>query len=431
MSFKKLSIGALMVFSLLLIINDLAIENISKVINTDKSFYEISKRDDDIYIKIEDLDELETTLNTQILLISKEKRKCNILGKEYDFTLKGIKGNYISFFPIKMKRGTFYFDKNLDTKYPIVMDEKIVQKIFKSEDILGFNFSNDKKTYEITGILKRNFLSILSAKENIAYIPLVSMKDDDFKVPIEAIYIMSEDYENKKLNITTIKKVLSQYGIKNRDINITKIHEYVNKLKIMQTIVILILTFLIAKDLYKILKIRWKKFHTVIRKNMSNNDFKIKENINLIIREIIVIIVSILVLGYLIYKIPIKYLPIKEIMKEDVITLTYYLNTIKGYFKESFINRNQYLTSLNYITKVFYSVGAITFIISFIPLMFYRKYKGVENNFFMESISIIIIIMIFYLLSFKISYIFLINKDLLILLTTLTFIENIKTYLIE
>lgn len=427
--FKKLSLGALIVLILLMIGNDLLFQNISIMMDTKEPFYEVVNKNRNTIIKIGDLNKLEETLNTDILVLGEKNSTINIDGNNYNVSLKGVLGNYKSFFPIQLENGSFVTDIDLDTKKHIIIEPKLSQKIFKNKDTIGVKFSHGDTTFEIVGILKEKLISIFLPNENTIYTSLDVLKDKKLKVPIEAIYIGEKNKENKEISEGNITNALAQYGID--DIKITKVSKKLDKIKMIQTLTMLLLILLITKDFYKILKIRYKKYYFKLNQKIIMTDFKIltKENLYFFLKEMSILLVSIGVLGYLFYRLPTEYLPIKEMMKEDVITLTYYLNNIKKCFSESFTNRNVYLTPLGYMLKGIDITIGISFVISMILLYIYRKYKVIENSFLKELVCLISIICIILCIRIKMPFEFMINKELLSVLITFIFIQNIKAYL--
>lgn len=427
--FKRFSMGALIVFILLMIGNDLLFQNIARIMDTEEVFYEAVSQNGNSFMKIDDLNKLKETLKAEILVIGEKNTQMSVEGKEYTILVKGVLGEYKSFFPVSLKKGSFVTDVSLDTKRPMVMEQKLSQKIFKNKDTIGLNFSEGNKIYEIVGILEKNLFSPFIPEKNVVYMPLEALKDKDLKVPITSIYIGSQDHENKEISEGTIKSALVQY--KMNDVVVTKGSKKIDRIRTMQACMLLFLVLLMTKDIVKILQRRWKEFYCKLKEVIRLTDYGMftKKNMYMLMKEVIIGLMSIGLLIYLFYRIPTAYLPVKGIMKEEVITLTYYLNNIKEAFSESFTNRNVYITPLGYMLKGIYGSMVIGFVISLIPLYIYRKYKGIENSFLTESLSMMSIIFLLILVSMKASFIFTLNKELFIVLSTFIFIQNMKVYL--
>ncbi|QZY54117.1 ABC transporter permease [Crassaminicella profunda] len=427
--FRRFSMGALVAFILLMIGNDLLFQNIAMIMDTEEAFYEVVSQNGNSSMKIDDLNKLKETLKTEILVMGEKNTQMSVEGKEYNVLAKGVFGDYKSFFPVRLKKGSFVTDISLDTKKPMVIEQKLSQKIFKNKDTIGLNFSEGNKVYEIVGILEKSLFSLFIPERNVVYMPLDALKDKKLKVPITSIYIGSKDHENKEISEGNVESALAQYGI--NDVVITKGTKKIDSIRTIQACMLLFLVLVMTKDIMKILQRRWKKLYCKLNEaiRLTDKGMFTKENMYTLLKEVMIGLMSVGLLIYLFYRIPIVYLPVKGIMKEEVITLTYYLNNIKEAFSESFTNRNAYITPLGYILKGIYQMIVISFVISLIPLYIYRKYKVIENSFLKESLSLISIVFLLIFVNIKASFVFMLNKELFIVLSTFIFTQNMKVYL--
>lgn len=177
-------------------------------------------------------------------------------------------GNYENMTNIKMLKGRFIWDTDIDQiKNYIVIDSILAQRLFASLDCIGKNIVLNNMEFIVCGVYKKNtsYISKLSSVDDtIVYLPFGLLSGDNINQYLNVSYsphfaIASFKVKNgtAQMVINSIKNSFASYGgginsIEDVDINI---HTGIQKIKLLYFVMFLIFLYLNYKIILYVIRI--------------------------------------------------------------------------------------------------------------------------------------------------------------------------------
>ncbi len=357
MKYKNLGVNTLFILIFLFMINQILITSISTYFNTDEATYEVSRNVFDFKIKYRDLKMIEDTLNAETVFVGDKTTSINTTSNNETVKVKGIYGNYEKYFKSRVTSGRFIKDSDDGRNKGIVISSNMARELFNQGDVVGLKFEKDNSTTEVLGVYEENIFDIFKPEE-VEYIHLIEMMDKEGNVPIEALYINKKDKEGEPLQENYINSVLGSYGISPDSYTIGDFNKSLNFIYTLEVVLIFFIMIFMMKDIYDIFLSRAKNL-TV---NIKNNGVRSlsKESVSI---EILIMISGFAFVVYLFKTVNYTYLPIELILKEDIITLQFYVDSFKNIWINLFNASNDYTTSKGYFLKLVTTITTINYII--------------------------------------------------------------------